>query len=307
MSKLAKTLTHDPVGRANLNKKSADREAADILGKLRQWAGVDGPAVTLENVIGWVREGVKSAYRPSVMIAIPTRGIVQSDFVDGVFTKLQATRHPGDYYFMYKTSFVADQRNEIVRHFLDATRHEWLLMMDDDVVYTGQTDPIQQMIHAANTLDAQVVTAVCPVGGGNYHPNVGFYAGFNEATGKDEVNWVDDFDPNGVQWVDIAGGAFLLCHRSVFLQIDDPWFEYTSRSSEDAGFCIKLHQKGIRILADFRIELEHLRVKGINLRRDYVGAKVAARMMREFSDQVRKEQARETENVRASGLVVAHS
>lgn len=303
---MAKTLSKDPVGRANLTKKSADREAADLLGKLRQWAGVDGPAVTIENVLGWVREGAKSAYRPAVMVAVPTRGMVHSDFIESMF-RLQATRHPGDYYYMHKTSFVADQRNEIVRKFLDDTRYEWLLQIDDDVIYDGNTDPIQQMISAAEKLNAQVVTGVCPVGGGNYHPNVGYYAGFNEATGKDEVNWVEDFDPNGLQWVDAAGGAFLLTHRSVFLQIDDPWFEYTRRHSEDVGFCLKLHQKGIRILADFRIGIEHLRVKPLNIRRDYVGAKVAARMMREFAEKVDQQEAASTEQVRASGLVIAHS
>lgn len=289
------------------SKKAAEREADQLVRLVKQWAGVDGPAVTLESILGWVRDGAKAAYRPPVMVGIPTRGMVHSDFMQSVFTRFYPTRHAGDYYQMHKTSFVADQRNEIVREFMDNTRYEWLLMMDDDVVYSGDTDPIQQMIHAAEQLNAQVVTAVCPVGGGNYHPNVGYYAGFNEVTGKEEVTWIDAFDPDGLMWVDVCGGAFLLCHRSVFLTIDDPWFEYTSRASEDMDFCIKLHRKGIRVLADFRIEIEHLRVKGLNLRRDFVGAKVAAKMMRDFYDQVEQRTAEEAEHVRASGLVIAHS
>ncbi len=69
---------------------------------------------------------------------------------------------------------------------------------------------------------------------------------------------------HNVAW---CGAGFLYIKKEVFAELDFPYFyhgvlrymEHAVNHSEDIGFCIKLHNKGIPILCNFKNPVNHIK------------------------------------------------
>lgn len=163
---------------------------------------------------------------------------------------------------------IASARNQMVAHFLENTDSEWLLMLDADMVFQGDT--LDRLIEAAEEKDAKVVGGLCFSGrGGRVSPTMYRIVSKGDATTPGQIATFEEWPQNAVVPVDATGAACLLMHRSILEQMAagwpgvSPWF-FTSvhgvtEYGEDFGFCIRVHLLGHKVYVHTGVEVGHVK------------------------------------------------
>lgn len=158
-------------------------------------------------------------------------------------------------------------RNEIVRYFLNETKHEWLLMIDSDQL--PKTDLTQMAKHGKKVIGG--LTTVL-------HKGIPMPLVMKRATGIKHIMWrrldIEDledrqFKKTGLFEVDGLGTGVIMIHRSVLEKMPKPWFKFSMykdgslRLSEDYYFSHKLKKMGIKMYVDSDARAGH--AKNIDL------------------------------------------
>jgi hypothetical protein len=127
---------------------------------------------------------------------------------------------------------------------------EWLLMVDDDHVFT--TDLVRRLIrHFADDRVDIVVPLVCRRDG--QVPLIGFEGP------KGGMLPAELTDQTGLMRVDFAATAVMLVRRRVFERVPGPnWFERNPALSHDLHFCRKARQAGCGIFCDLDTRVGHI-------------------------------------------------
>lgn len=175
-----------------------------------------------------------------VLIAVPHTGTIRTSLAERLIDL--ESRDEVELYFSSKRP-VDVNRCHIANYFLDETDHEYLLMVDSDVLPPENVLELQEY-------DAGVVSPLIfsmrdgvpyPVGAvENEDGNFTMYAG--EDHGEEDV-------------VDLAGvgTACMLVKREVFEALDEPYFEFVKEpdgsvnTGEDFDFCRRVGEAGFDI------------------------------------------------------------
>jgi hypothetical protein len=163
---------------------------------------------------------------------------------------------------------ISQDRNLLVREFLDDTAAGWLLMLDTDMTFDA--DVVERLLSAADPVTRPIVGGLC--------------FGFRDGTtvqpvmtrladrGDDrvEVVPVDDWPDGQLIQVHTTGAACLLVHRTVFEKIDAegfsqvfPFFQEGEMGgypvAEDAMFCLRAAAVGYPVHIDTSVQPGHLK------------------------------------------------
>jgi len=283
-----------PVPAHQFQSRIEERDRRRLLMQMKAAAGVEAVPLTLSEVEEAVRTYVKQRLRAPMMMGVPTRGVVQHMWLDNVWQKYWPYITMADTIRTQAGPDIGGQRNSLVRYFLRNTEAEWLLQVDDDVVYVGDGDPFVGMQQLANEEGADIITGVCPLSKYPHNPNVYLYTRSDASLGLPDAKGVhrtpdgtevdpsrsgrfmpiSEFTTNSVMKVDGCGGAFLMVRRSLYEQMPEPWFAWAEGMGEDLYFAHKARQAGHTILADFRIKLGHIKPVPMTLEM-YVGHRAA--------------------------------
>ena len=149
---------------------------------------------------------------------------------------------------------VAHNCNALVKELLTKPDFEWLWIMGDDHGFSE--DVLLKLL-------ARQVDIVVPIVSRRGAPfqTVLYKVAALDASTYLTYSWGDltrDYPAGGLIQVDAAGSAGMLIRRHVFSLIEDPWFEWTRRISEDVNFCLKARKAGISINADLEQILTHI-------------------------------------------------
>jgi len=201
---------------------------------------------------------------PSVFIAVPNMGNIQTDLVLRIISWIYGAKcifFPPQGY-----SPVSVARNLCVEEFLKQG-YDYLFFVDADTV--PPPDAIKKLLAA----DKQIISGVtcnlklCEDGMLRPAPMV--------------MNYVDPNDPDeglmpvvkekGIEEVDGFGMSCCMIHKSVFEGWEAPWFteQFVAEKGkkaigEDLLFCRKLKEKGIPLFAEFSVHCDHHKMTKIS-------------------------------------------
>ncbi len=188
--------------------------------------------------------------RPSVLVAILTRGIVPIKWAIS-YRDIQIP-HTGKPIFLSGMPF-DHARNVAVEHAL-RENFTHLLFLDDDVM------PPPDVYHRLAAHNLEIVS-------GLYHrrqnPIVPVAL---RANSNGSFDWVTSYEKGSLIDVDLVGAGCLLIHRLVLERMSKPWFDWLidrddvasgERVSEDFAFCLKARRMGFSIKLDTSIECAH--------------------------------------------------
>lgn len=188
--------------------------------------------------------------RPSVLVAILTRGVVPIKWAIS-FRDMQIP-HTGKPVFLSGMPF--DHARNVAVETALSQNFTHLLFLDDDVM----PPPDVYYRLAAHNLD---------IVSGLYHrrqnPIVPVAL---KSNGNGGYEWVTTYDKGSLIDVDLVGAGCLLIHRMVLERMSKPWFDWLidrddvpagERVSEDFAFCIKAKKMGLSIKLDTSVECAH--------------------------------------------------
>lgn len=166
--------------------------------------------------------------------------------------------------------FHEENRNNLVRKFMPA-KADWLLQIDTDMVFDYLD--IYALYDAAIESGAKILSALCftriPQDG--HDKPVLVPAQFDFVDGV--LNPRMEMRP-GVYEIDAAGGACMLVHKSVFLEMEkhyqgDSWKWYgrdlvmtptgPERMGEDITFCIRAKKHGFKVYGCGHVVFNHMK------------------------------------------------
>jgi len=202
--------------------------------------------------IGWAHNGnVDTEFALSIMEIIRQKGM-----------------KVGSYYCVEGTGLLAKSRNIMVRHFLDNTTDDWLLMLDSDERISVPTFDL--LCATADAIERPVVAGLYFAAlwdGPNLRPVPLIF----EQDENDAILPIDNYPKDTVISVTAAGTGCLLLHRKAMQKIRDAhdennqdwcWFQdgpigNNRWLSEDLSFCSKLKQYDIPMVANTGAILQH--------------------------------------------------
>lgn len=184
-------------------------------------------------------------------MAITSRHTIPAKFLNTLIPLLQYNESQGIKTFAYNDLDISMDvsRNRCARKFLE-TDAEWLFFLDTDT-FTGH-DTIERLLRHGKKIVGGVYTS-------RHEP---YYPIAYEKKG-DSLQPIKEI-PDRLFRVDAIGTGCLLIHRSVFENLEKPYFEYEKDKdkeriikSEDICFCEKVREKGFEIYADPSIKVFH--------------------------------------------------
>lgn len=158
-------------------------------------------------------------------------------------------------------------RNVILQKFLDSD-YEWILWLDTDMAYP------MDMLHRYLQQDKKVIGCLYFK---RNEPHWPIAYGTNESENDDLFPYSPlnplTFDPDKLWEVEAIGAGGLFMHRSVFEELDNPWFKYDPYYhipkdvrkehglrglSHDLEMCERIRDKGIQIFCDPKVRADHI-------------------------------------------------
>lgn len=207
--------------------------------------------------------------KETVAIGFCHTGMVDTEFALSLMEIIrQKGSRVGAYYCVEGTGLLAKSRNITVKHFLDNTTDDWLLMLDDDERISVQSFDL--LVATANSLERPVVAGLYFAAlweGPNLRPVPLIFSQAEDGA----IIPLDDYPKDSVIPIVAAGTGCLLMHRSALQKIRDAhdennqdwcWFQDgpiggNKWLSEDLSFCAKLQQFGIPMVAHTGAILQH--------------------------------------------------
>ena len=168
---------------------------------------------------------------------------------------------------------LVEARNDVVKHFLDNTGHEWLWSVDSDMGFAGDT--VDRLLAAAHPKDRPIVGGLCfawkeyapdGMGGWRTRPVPTLYDWARKADGEFGFSARSDYPVNSLVQVAGTGSACVLIHRSALERIrdsyGDTWFDRTKqasglRVSEDLSFCYRAATVDARVFVHTGVRTTH--------------------------------------------------
>jgi len=162
-------------------------------------------------------------------------------------------------------SVLTSQRNEAVQRM----RGEWLLFIDDDMVW--RPEAIGRLVGRREEFDLDMVSGLCFRRGEPYQPTMYMRETPTEGGYMTREVW----EPEEIVEVDATGCAFLLIHRRVFEMIaggpmppyahrnreggpPPNYFRWEGTLGEDLRFCQDAKKAGARVWVDTSIPIGHV-------------------------------------------------
>lgn len=170
-------------------------------------------------------------------------------------------------------SILTSQRNEAVQRM----RGDWLLMIDDDMVW--KPDAVGRLVDRREEFDLDMVGGLCFRRSEPYAPTLYM----RERSDSGGYNFRESWAEEEIVEVDATGCAFLLIHKRVFEMIaggamppyeertreggpPPNFFRWEGTMGEDLRFCQDAKAAGARIWVDTSIEIGHVTEKAVGHR-----------------------------------------
>lgn len=168
---------------------------------------------------------------------------------------------------------LVEARNKVVRHLLDQTSAEWLMLIDVDMGF--EPDAVERLIDAADPVERPVVGGLCfglkevetdGMGGWLVRPFPTLYDWARDRDGTFGFRIRRDYQPNTLTRVAGTGAAFMLIHREVLAKIraelGDVWFDQSKQTdgkpvSEDLSFCYRVNAAGYPVFVHTGVRTTH--------------------------------------------------
>ena len=197
-------------------------------------------------------------------------GVVRAEFCASLLATAMEGKTPLDSVLTFQSGpNISTARNKIVADFLTRQRAPWLLMVDTDMVFTG--DALDRLIAAADPVERPIVGGLCysPLDG-DLHPTM--YELVDKGTGR--IGFVRPSIVPEDQMVRLSatGTGFLLIHRTALEKVREsagdvsaPWFrempvgEPMSLMGEDLTFCVRAGVAGIPIYVHTGVQIGHMK------------------------------------------------
>lgn len=170
-------------------------------------------------------------------------------------------------------------RNDIVEAFLaHPDQPDWLLMVDADMVWTPAD--VRRLFEAADEKTHPVIGGLCFANdqrAGTVWPTMMVLSAGDDGE-PPNMGRVMDWPRGEVVKIDATGGAFLLCHRSVYERMREavgaanpaPWFfiSYLKgiRLGEDVSFCLRCRALDIPIHVHTGVSIGHVKQRVLDER-----------------------------------------
>lgn len=202
----------------------------------------------------------------NIVIAIPNRSAssqMNAELANFIH-KVGSENMPesGDYDLKVSFSYLQPidaNRNKMVKSFLENEDNEWLLMIDNDVVPPG--DILKMVDH-----DKKIVSATVTVKKeGPPQPVIVRERDDGKLRSISLEEFNDEVTDEGLIEVDGVGTGCLLVHRSIFEEMQPPWFKFmynedgTLKLGEDFYFARKLLEKGEDVYVSAEYVCSHFR------------------------------------------------
>jgi len=194
---------------------------------------------------------------PSVFIAIPNMGTVQTDLMLRVIQWVYGAKiilFPPQ-----KFSPISVARNKCVEEFLKKG-YDYIFFVDSDTV--PPPNAVRQLLSHRKKIISGVTCNLKLCNDGLLRPAPMVFRYVNKR--KRDFGFLPILRYDGVEEIDACGMSCCLIHKSVFTGMKNPWFEerpYKKYGKEPLGedfdFCEKVKKKGIKIHADFGIKCSH--------------------------------------------------
>lgn len=184
---------------------------------------------------------------------------------------------------------VAETRSQIVDQFLTnhsfvderGLRAQWLWMVDSDMCWDA--DAFYRLLASADPIDRPIVGGLCFAGGRTGTPFPTIYRLHREnPEAHFEIEPVHEYPKGAMVKVGATGAAFMVIHRSVFVQMSQPWpkgfgtkpdgtpnpYPWFSEGGtdakgnpygEDTAFCIKAAACGIPTYVNTDVRIGHVK------------------------------------------------
>jgi len=212
---------------------------------------------------------MKSGHKVSIGSCDP--GMVSGSFAFALM-QLSAVRSSrlGSHIRIKGSGLLSKQRNRVVKHFLDTTDSDWLLMIDSDEQLSVEN--FDKLIDAAHHIERPIVAglvfAAFDVGWIYPQPLPAIFM-------EQENGFLPlyNYDKNSIFEIDAAGTGCLLVHRSVLEKMREHTTEHQGQDwcwfwdgaingewvGEDLLFCRRAKQLGFPIYAHTGVILPHLK------------------------------------------------
>jgi GT2 family glycosyltransferase/glycosyltransferase involved in cell wall biosynthesis len=130
-----------------------------------------------------------------------------------------------------------------------------LFLNNDTIVETGSLEAALDSLHSSDTIGAVVGRLVHLDGRLQEAGSIIWRDGTCQSYGRGDTPWAPQymFRRN----VDYGSGAFLLTHRSIFLELDGFDERYAPAYYEDADYGVRLWQRGARVVYEPRALVRH--------------------------------------------------
>lgn len=204
----------------------------------------------------------------NLLIAVPTMGSVHPILVSRLIQWGKGLPSVNvSFYFTFKVAPVDRARNQIVEYFLasktsDGEPFTHLLMIDSDTI--PPVDAVSKLLSHG----LPVVTGLTPIlsyaeeGGWQSYDNA-FVEVERGADGKVIKTHIAERG-TGLKEIFRCGASCLLVSRSVFENLDRPFFKFVSNEdntshvrSEDIDFCDRVRERNYMIFADTDVVCQH--------------------------------------------------
>lgn len=182
-------------------------------------------------------------------------------------------RTGGPVMFRCGSGGLVDARNDVVRHFLDETPHEWLFSVDTDMGFAADT--IDRLLEVADPVNRPVVGGLCfavkegsadGLGGWRTRLMPTLFDWGQKPDGEFGFVGRPDYPVSSVIQVAGTGAACVLMHRSALVAVrekhGDTWYDRVAqksgkRVSEDLSFCYRLGVVGVPVFVHTGVRTNH--------------------------------------------------
>jgi hypothetical protein len=153
---------------------------------------------------------------------------------------------------------ISDNRNTVVKNALEDNDH--LLFIDSDILFTEE-DVAKIEKHLNDGLD--IITGVYVIGIDTFYPCI-----FDDKLRPiRDLEKLKEVYACGAGFLGISKTALRKIGEDAFLQV----FKDGVRQGEDISFCNRLHELGIKIWCDPKIQLGHMRMIPITSKTEIYG------------------------------------
>ena len=198
-------------------------------------------------------------------------GVVRAEFCASLLATAMEGKTPLDSVLTFQSGpNISTARNKIVADFLTRQRAPWLLMVDTDMVFTG--DALDRLIAAADPVLRPVLGGLCFSQNGDDDPYPVMYELGEGVNGSLAFTRYTTWPENDCQRVSATGAAFLLMHRRALTRIEKsskdpagPWFREApigaplALMGEDMTFCLRAAAANIPVHVYTGVQVGHMK------------------------------------------------